>query len=344
MMIESFKFIKHSIFFFIIFSNASFGKEFDELFTIYEPIDSSSKIEKSINNSFNTMIYRLSGNSSPSNIWKIINAGNSRKDFITSYSIQNLDDKNYLQVQFNKDLLIEKFNELSIPAIGSSRPVILFLINIDSGTEKPYLLEQSESKTDLDFLIKDSLMHIAISRGIFLELPELDLEDTNSVNNYPDLIDSNNLAKSQHSSNQVIEINIAKVGFNDWSVSGDMNFMFKDDSFNEQFAMRFNNFVTEETNKLLKLNLIDTSKETAISLSLASIYNYDDYMASRDIIEKMIAIKNINITNFETNKISYEMFIYGDFKTFVYEISESNFANILDVSYENNSIDLDYYR
>ena len=41
------------------------------------------------------MIYRLSGNSSPSNIWKIINAGNARKDFIKSYSIKNIDDKSY---------------------------------------------------------------------------------------------------------------------------------------------------------------------------------------------------------------------------------------------------------
>ena len=81
------KFIKHIIFCLIIFSNTFFGKEFDQLFIINEPIENSSNIEKSINNAFNTMIYRLSGNPSPSNIWKIINAGNSRKDFIQSYSI-----------------------------------------------------------------------------------------------------------------------------------------------------------------------------------------------------------------------------------------------------------------
>ena len=75
---------------------------FNELFVIYEPIESASQIEKSINNSFNSMIYRLSGNSSPSNIWKIINAGNARKDFIKSYSIKNIDDESYLQVYFEK--------------------------------------------------------------------------------------------------------------------------------------------------------------------------------------------------------------------------------------------------
>ena len=110
MNIADMRFIKHSIFCLIIFSNTSFGKEFNELFTIYEAIEDPSKIEKTINNSFNTMIYRLSGDPSPSNIWKIINAGNVRKDFIKSYSIKNINDQSFLQVDFDKDLLVKKFN------------------------------------------------------------------------------------------------------------------------------------------------------------------------------------------------------------------------------------------
>ena len=344
MMVESLRFIKHSIFCFIIFSNTSFGKDFDELFIIYEPIESTSKIEQSINNSFNTMIYRLSGNPSPSNIWKIINAGNSRKDFISSYSVKNLDNSNYLQVKFDKDLLIKKFNELSIPALGNSRPVILFLINIDSGTETPYLLRESESKLELDSIVKSSLMNLSNSRGIFLELPELDLEDMNSVLKYPNLINTNNLAKSQHDSTKVVEINIAKIGLNEWSVYGDINFEYQGNNFNEQFLTTFNSFLIEEINKLLKINLIDTSKETSISLSLANIDDYDDYISSRDFIEGMVATKNINISTFESNIISYEASIYGSFKTFVSGINESSFVRITDVSFENKTLKLDYLK
>ena len=50
------------------------------------------------------MIYRLSGSESPSNIWKIINAGNTRKDFIKSYSLRNIEGKSFLEVIFNKDI------------------------------------------------------------------------------------------------------------------------------------------------------------------------------------------------------------------------------------------------
>ena len=153
-------FIKHFIVGLIIFSNFSFGKEFDELFTIYEPIENSSNIEKSINSTFNNIVYRLSGSNSPSNIWKIINSGVTRKDFIISYSIKNIDDLSYLQVMFNQDFLISKFNELSIPIVGYSRPVIFFLIEIDSGSVNPYFLSADLSKNKIDNTFKLSLIHI----------------------------------------------------------------------------------------------------------------------------------------------------------------------------------------
>ena len=56
-----FKLKKFFLIVIIIFSNTSFGKEFNELFIINEPISSSSEIEKTINKSFNRMIYRLIG-------------------------------------------------------------------------------------------------------------------------------------------------------------------------------------------------------------------------------------------------------------------------------------------
>ena len=240
------KFIKHIIFCLIIFSNTCFGKEFNELFIVYEPIQDNSNIEKSINNSFNTMIYRLSGDPSPSNIWKIINADNSRKDFIRSYSIKNYNNESFLQVDFDKDLLVKKFNELSISAIGISRPVILFLINIDSGSSNPYLLKDSESKSEIDFLIKKSLKKLHDKRGIFLELPEPDLNDLDLISSYSKLINSNNLLNSKFASDQVVEINITKVGVDDWLVNGDMSFEYKDKNFNN-FSMITKRVLKQQT-------------------------------------------------------------------------------------------------
>ena len=202
------KFVKYTSVCLIIFSNICFGKEFDKLFTVFEPIDNTSQIEKSINNSFNTMIYRLSGSDSPSNIWRIINAGNARKNFIESYSIKNINNESYLEVSFNKDLLVEVFNKLSIPVISNSRPVMLFLIEIDSGAGEPYYLTHSKNNPELDDLLKNYLKKESSIRGIFLELPELDLVEVNQLLNYKKLIDLEDIIYEKYIFDELIKIKI----------------------------------------------------------------------------------------------------------------------------------------
>ncbi len=336
------KFFKHIIFCLIIFSNTFFGKEFDELFTINEPIKNTSNIEKSINNSFNTMVYRLSGNTSPSNIWKIINAGNSRKDFIQSYSVQNFNEESFLQVYFDKDILVKKFNELSIPAVGTSRPVILFLINIDNGSSGPYLLKDSESISELDYLVKNSLYKLFNTRGVFLELPEPDLDDLNYMSSYSRLINSKNLLNTKYASDQVIEIQITKVGLNDWLVDGDISFIYKDKDFNNFFIEKFEEYTSTRINNLLDQNKIDTSQSTSAKLSIGKIENYDDYKTSRELLKKLVGTKEINIDSFVIDEISYNLNIYGNFETFIKEISDSNFMKIKNIEYSNKAITADF--
>ena len=337
-------FINQYIFCLIIFSITCFGKEFDELFTIYVPIDNASKIEKSINSSFNIMIYRLTGDSSPSNIWKIINAGNARKDFIKSYSIKNINNDSYLQVFFDKDLLIKKFNELSISALGNSRPTVLFLINIDNGSSKPYTLKDSQSISDIDRLIKNSLKIFSNSRAIFLELPELDLSDIDTLSSYSKLINSNEFLNSKYESTKVIEINIIKVGLDNWQVNGDITFEYKDNDFNNYFIERFEKYVVNTIDQLLDKNVIETSEETMTNINISNINNYDDYMTSKEALKKLVSIKNIDIHSFKFNKITYRVGIYGDFDTFVSEISGNNFMNTIMIDYANQTIELDFAR
>jgi Uncharacterized protein conserved in bacteria (DUF2066). len=206
------------------------------------------------------MIYRLSGNTSPSNIWKIINAGNTRKDFIQSYSIKNLNEESFLEVYFDKDLLIKKFNELSIPIIGNSRPVILFLININSGSMQPYFLSASDSNSKLDEMIIDLFSQISSYRGVFLELPEFDLIDKNALSTYEKLINSNKFIASQYDSDEIIEIDILNIGLNNWAIFGDIDFKYNGDNFENFFISEFKKFVDLKIDNILNKYLIDISK------------------------------------------------------------------------------------
>ena len=336
------KFIKHIIFCLIIFSNTCFGKEFNELFVIYEPIESASQIEKSINNSFNSMIYRLSGNSSPSNIWKIINAGNARKDFIKSYSIKNIDDESYLQVYFEKDLLIEKFNELSIPVIGNSRPSILFLIKINSGSKTPYFLSGSDINSTLDSLVVNLLREISNSRGIFLELPEFDLINKNELISHERLINPNNFIASQYKSDEIIEIEIINTGLNSWMVEGDINLIHTGDNFENKFINEFNQFLNLKVDNILKNYLIDTRKNNLVTISIANINNFENYKKSRNIIDNLVGIKEIDINKFEINNITYQAEVYGDLDDVVNELSSNSYIEISNIFIDTNSLELTF--
>ena len=338
------RFLKHTLLSLIIFSNTCFGKEFDKLFVVLEPIDSVSQIEKSINSSFNTMIYRLSGSDSPSNIWKIINAGNTRKNFIKSYSIKNIDYKRYLEVSFDKDLLIKVFNELTIPVLSSSRPVILFLIEIDPGTGKPYYLTNTQHNSELDNILKNYLKDESISRGIFLELPELDLIDVNQLSNYERLIDFEDIINEKYIFDELIKINISKTGIDQWSIGGDINMTVNDIDFISSIIEQFKKYTNTRINKMLEENIINTSKKGIINISVANINSFQDYKKSRKVIENLVGLRDIDISRFEIDTIFYKLDIYGDFDSIVKEISESNFLEINSQYKDSSQINISFVR
>ena len=274
------------------------------------------------------MIYRLSGSESPSNIWKIINAGNVRKDFIKSYSLRNIEGNGFLEVIFNKDLLINVFNELSIPVVGNSRPVILFMINVDSGTKKPYVLSNYLSNNDLDNKINYFLNQASKSRGVFLELPELDLFNTNEIQNYEKLINIKELVSSQYNYDLLSEINITKIGSNKWSVTGDMQFEYEGEAFDTYFTNNLDNFVNNKIDNLLAKQKIDMSNTFNLKATFMNIKNYEDYQKLKKIIDNLVGVKSTNISRFNKESIYYDIEVYGNLSNFMNEISDSSYINI----------------
>ena len=338
------RFLKNTLFSLIIFSNTCFGKEFDKLFVVLEPIESVSQIEKSLNNSFNTMVYRLSGSDSPSNIWKIINAGNSRKNFIKSYSVKNIDNKSFLEVDFDKNFFIEVFKELSIPVLSSSRPVILFLIEIDSGNDEPYYLTNSQNNSELDVLLKNYLKNESTLRGIFLEIPELDLIDVNQLINFEKLIDIEDIIKEKYIFDELIKVKISKTGIDQWSIGGDIKMTLNERDFIDSFIEQFKKHTKTRINKVLKENVINTSKKGVINISVANINSYQDYERSRKVIENLVGLKDIDIRRFDIDTIFYKLDIYGDFDSIVKEISENNFLEIVSQYKDNSEINIYFVR
>jgi len=274
------------------------------------------------------MIFRLSGSNSPSNIWKIINAGNTRKDFIKSYSIRNIDGESYLEVLFNKDYLIDIFNQLSIPVVGNARPVILFNINIDSGVKNPYLISTHIHNNDLDLMINEFLKNTSITRGVFLELPELDLFDFIEIEKYKKIINVEDRLSSQYSYDFLSEIDIVKIGPNNWAVTGDIEFEYNDEDFEGFFINQLDKYVNKKIDYLLQKKLIDISSTSNLDVTFMNINSYEDYINLKKIINELVGVKSTNMSKFDKDIINYDIEIYGSLINFVNEISENNYLSI----------------
>ena len=335
--------IKHLTVVVIIFSNLSFGKEFNELFTIYEPIENNSKIEQSINLSFNNMVYRLSGDDSPSNIWKIINSGTSRKDLIISYSIKNIDSLSYLQVKFNQDMLVSKFKELSIPIIGHSRPVVLFLFEVDSGSDQPYFISANKEIHDMDDVIREILNSLSRERGIFLELPIFDLEDTKHISSFNVLADPKSYIALQYDYHKLVNIKISNLGLNDWLISGDMNTAFESSNFVEDFEEKLRTFLSRFIDESLDEFQIQISNESFAYISIQGINNLEDYFELNKKMKMILSIPSLEIISFSDNTIFYKASTYGSIDSILKEIESNGFLDILASEEGSNSINL-YYK
>ena len=320
-------FIKHFIVGLIIFSNQSFGKEFNELFTIYEPIENSSSIESSINSSFNNLIYRVSGSNSSSNIWKIINSGSSRKDFITSYSIKKYDGNSFLEVKFNQDKVISKFKELSIPIISHSRPVIFFLIEVESGAETSYFISQ-ESNSALDNIFINTLDRLSNQRGIFLEIPVFDLADQRILSDSNILSSPREYLISKYDFDNLLDIKLINLGFNEWSFSGDINAAISSESYITDIETIFLEHVESIISKALENLVIDTTNTFITKIYVTGIDTYEDYKISKDKLLKLIAISDLEILSFKNNTIEYKATIMGDMNSLQRDVLNNSFFDI----------------
>jgi hypothetical protein len=70
--------------------------------------------------------------------------------------------------------------------------------------------------------IKQTFMDIALQRGVYLELPEFDLEDQNLLNQTNILFSPSDYIQEKFYNDAFLAIDLVRVGINQWSVGGDL--------------------------------------------------------------------------------------------------------------------------
>ena len=217
--------IKNLGFFFLLYlslSNPVYAKELSTLFEVKIPADQYTNTNDGLNKAFNQLIKKLSGSRSKKYLWRIGDAKLKKIDFVSSYSIESFEDSETLIAQFNASTLIPELRDLGIPLIGFNRPVILFLLKVDTGESKPIFLEDSHTSSSVSSEIVSILTTIGKERGVYLELPTFDLEDQNLLNQPNILFEPSQYIQDKFYNDGFLSIQISRVGIHQWSIDGDL--------------------------------------------------------------------------------------------------------------------------
>jgi len=320
---QSFKFI---LTFVIIFSNYSYGKEFQKLFEITTPMNQVSNVDAAISKSFNDLIFRLTGSNNLTTIKQIAPSVKIKKDFLISYEPINIDDQSYLVAKFNKDSLIEKLEFLEIPIIGYNRPTVMMLMKITDGSQTPYILNNS-SNSNVDNKIKIILDEVSNQRGIFFELPVFDLNDIKELKSLTIFDSERDIILSNYEYDFQLNLNLSQSNINKWIILGD----YKSEK-SLSLDLTLDNLQTS-LNSLADNYLstfIISDKESYIEVIVNNISSYDDLMKLQEVMLRLISIRTSVIESYVEDSISYTLKINGDLDSFKKEIRANPYLQLIE--------------
>ncbi|MDA7797167.1 DUF2066 domain-containing protein [Gammaproteobacteria bacterium] len=299
------------------------AKELPSLFEVSLPSDQYTNTNDGLNKAFNLLITKLSGSRKPNYLWKIGDAKLNKIDFVTSYAINSEDGKDKLLVKFNRATLIPELRKIGIPLIGYSRPVILFLIKIDTGEIKPFYLDVNKPSNELQKNLQLTLQDLAEERGVYLELPAFDLEDQNFLQQTDILFSPSEYIQQKFYSDSVLSIEISRVGINQWLLGGDLpsSDLLRDDQIinavKNKLHLFLDTFISVEP-------LAPGASGDEILLSINGLKSFQDLESVEAELSKIFAIKSKAFYLFDRSKIVYTTQLFQTTQSLLMELRGSS--------------------
>ena len=325
--------------FFLI--NLVFSKELPTLFNITISSDQYTNTNDGLNKAFNRLIQKLSGSRNKKFLWRIGDAGLKKIDFVSSYSTEMIDDKEYLSVLFNSDLLIPQLRQLNIPLIGFNRPVILLLIKLDTGESSPVYIDGSQSDNSFAVEIKQMLEDISRDRGVYIELPEFDLEDQNLLNQTNILFSPSTHIQEKFYNDAFLSIEMIRIGINQWTLNGDFKTL---SAIQEKDVINYlRNDVQDFLDSFLEVKQLEPGKlGEKIVISVEGLNNFKDFQSVESELDKIFAIQSRAFRSFEPKRVAYNAQLFQTKESLIKELRGS--TNFLIKKYEadSNQLQLEY--
>ena len=319
----------------------AFSKELPALFEVKIPVDQYTNTNDGLNKAFNRLIQKLSGSRSKKFLWRIGDAQLNKIEFVSSYSTELIGEEEFLSVKFNSEALIPELRKIGTPLIGFNRPVILILFKMDTGESAPVYLDSSASTDLMSAKIKQTLIDIALQRGVYLELPEFDLEDQNLLNQANILFSPSNYIQEKFYNDAFLDIELARIGINQWSINGDLKTTSPLQE--KQVIEFFQNAVHEFLDDLLEVKPLEPGASgESMMVSIQGLNNYQDFQSVESELDKIFAIKSRSFHAFQRTKIDYMTQLFQTKDSLMKELRGSTKFLIKEYNADNNYLKLEY--
>ena len=319
----------------------AFSKELPALFEVKIPVDQYTNTNDGLNKAFNRLIQKLSGSRSKKFLWRIGDAQLNKIEFVSSYSTELIGEEEFLSVKFNSEALIPELRKIGTPLIGFNRPVILLLFKMDTGESAPVYLDSSASTDLMSSKIKQTLTDIALQRGVYLELPEFDLEDQNLLNQANILFSPSNYMQEKFYNDAFLDIELVRIGINQWSINGDLKTISPLQE--KQVIEFFQNAVHEFLDDLLEVKPLEPGASgESMMVSIQGLNNYQDFQSVESELDKIFAIKSRSFHAFERTKIDYITQLFQTKDSLMKELRGSTKFLIKEYNADTNQLKLEY--
>ena len=293
--------------------NMAFSKELPALFEVKIPVDQYTNTNDGLNKAFNRLIQKLSGSRSKKFLWRIGDAQLNKIEFVSSYSTELIGEEEFLSVKFNSEALIPELRKIGTPLIGFNRPVILILLKIDTGESAPVYLSSATSSDQFASEIKQTFKNIALERGVYLELPEFDLEDQNLLNQANILFSPSSYIQEKFYNDAFLDIELVRIGINQWSINGDLKTISPLQE--KQVIEFFQNAIHEFLDEFLEVKPLEPGASgERVMVTIQGLNNYQDFQSVESELDKIFAIKSRSFHAFQRSKIDYmtQLFLTKD--------------------------------
>ena len=321
--------------------NMAFSKELPALFEVKIPVDQYTNTNDGLNKAFNRLIHKLSGSRSKKFLWRIGDAQLNKIEFVSSYSTELIGEEEFLSVKFNSEALIPELRKIGTPLIGFNRPVILILFKIDTGESAPVYLSSGTSSDQFASEIKQTFKNIALERGVYLELPEFDLEDQNLLNQANILFSPSNYIQEKFYNDAFLNIELVRIGINQWSINGDLKTISPLQE--KQVIEFFQNAIHEFLDEFLEVKPLEPGASgERVMVTIQGLNNYQDFQSVESELDKIFAIKSRSFHAFQLTKIDYTTQLFLTKDSLIKELRGSTKFLIKEYNEDTQHLKLEY--